>query len=150
LGNMVFLWVFGDNVEDRMGHIGYTLFYLACGLAASGAHLLFNLRSVIPTVGASGAIAGVLGAYLLFYPYHRVNTLVLCFFITVVRVPAIILIGVWALLQVFSGVGSLGVTAQTSGVAYWAHVGGFLAGMGWVAAYRLLRREPVWQPERGR
>lgn len=147
LGNMVFLWVFGDNVEDRLGHIPYALFYVTCGLGATALHILFGPDSQIPTVGASGAIAGVLGAYLLFYPFHRINTLVVFVFITVIRVQAVLLIGLWVLLQVFSGIGSLGLTAQTGGVAYWAHVGGFLAGAGLVAAFRLLRGEPVWQPQ---
>lgn len=146
LGNMVYLWVFGDNVEDRLGHLRYVLFYLACGLAAAGAHILFNQGSDVPTIGASGAIAGVLGAYLLLYPLSRVRTLVIFFFITVVRIPAVYLLGFWFLLQFFSSLGSLGVSAQSEGVAYWAHIGGFVVGAGSVALYRRLRGEPIWQP----
>jgi membrane associated rhomboid family serine protease len=143
-GNMVFLWVFGDDVEDKLGHLKFLLFYLGSGLAATWTHISFAMDSQVPTVGASGAIAGVLGAYLLLYPYSRIRTLVVFFFITVVRVPAIILLGAWFVLQLFSGVGSLGPTAQSSGVAYWAHVGGFIAGALLMAVFLKLRGEPLW------
>ncbi|MDA1097156.1 MAG: rhomboid family intramembrane serine protease [Chloroflexi bacterium] len=149
-GNMVFLWVFGDNVEGRLGHAGYAAFYLACGLAASGTHIAFSWDSLVPTVGASGAVAGVMGAYLLYYPYHRVKTLVIFIFISVMDIPAVYLIGFWALLQLFSGVGSIGMSAQSGGVAYWAHIGGLAAGAGFVAASRLVRGQSVWQPDRPR
>ncbi|MBM4042533.1 MAG: rhomboid family intramembrane serine protease [Planctomycetes bacterium] len=129
LGNMWYLWIFGDNVEDRMGHIKFLVFYLLCGLAAAGAQLAANSGSNVPMVGASGAIAGVLGAYLLAFPYARVSTLIfLGFFITVVQLPAFILLGFWFLLQFFSGMESM-TLAETGGVAWWAHVGGFVAGM---------------------
>lgn len=144
LGNMVFLWVFGDDVEDALGHLKYLLFYLACGVAAAWTHVAVNMGSEVPTIGASGAIAGVLGAYLLLFPYSRVNTLVVFFLITVVRIPAIFLLGAWFLLQFFNGIGSLGPAAQTTDVAYWAHVGGFVAGVMLVALYLKLRGEPVW------
>jgi membrane associated rhomboid family serine protease len=145
LGNMVFLWVFGDDVEDKLGHLKYLLFYLACGVAAAWTHVAIDMNSETPTIGASGAIAGVLGAYLVLYPFSRIRTLVIFFFITVIRLPALYLLGVWFLLQFFSGIGSLGPAAQTTGgVAYWAHVGGFVAGVVLVALYLKLRGEPVW------
>ena len=130
-GNMLFLWVFGDNVEDAMGHARYLLFYVLCGLVAGLAQVLIDVDSRIPLVGASGAIAGVLGAYILLFPRGRIRTLVvLGFFVTVVLIPAWIQIGIWFVLQLFSGIGSLGVdTEQTGGgVAFWAHIGGFVAG----------------------
>jgi membrane associated rhomboid family serine protease len=125
LGNMLFLWIFGDNVEDFFGHIGYLAFYLFCGVTAGLAHILFNLHSSVPAVGASGAISGVLGAYLLLYPGNRVLTLVLIF---VVPLPAFIILGFWFLLQFLAGLSSLGAAA-TGGVAVWAHIGGFLTGL---------------------
>jgi len=143
-GNMVFLWVFGDDVEDRLGHLKYLLFYLVCGLAATWTQTAANMDSQVPNIGASGAIAGVLGAYLVLYPYSRVRTLVVFIFITVVRVPAVYLLGVWFILQFFNGLGSLGPAAQTTGVAYWAHVGGFVAGLVLVVLYLKLKGEPVW------
>ena len=150
LGNMVFLWVFGDDVEDALGHLKYLLFYLGCGLAAAWTQVAVNMDSQVPTIGASGAIAGVLGAYILLHPYSRINTLVFFFFITVVRIPALYLLGFWFLLQFFNGLGSLGPVAQTTGVAYWAHVGGFVAGVALVALYLKLRGQPVWPTYRRR
>jgi len=127
--NMWSLWIFGDNVEDRMGHVGFLVFYLLCGLAAGILHLLTNLNSMLPTVGASGAIAGVMGAYLLLYPYARIITMIPVFFYPVfIEVPAVIFIGLWLYSQLFSGVASLSVTTQVGGIAWWAHVGGFMAG----------------------
>ncbi|MGZ5432137.1 MAG: rhomboid family intramembrane serine protease, partial [Thermoanaerobaculia bacterium] len=109
--NMLYLWIFGDNVEDRLGHGRYVLFYLLCGFAATLAHAAFSPGSRVPAIGASGAIAGVLGAYLILWPHARVMTLIpIFFFITVRELPAIILLGVWFVLQLFSGVGSLGVS----------------------------------------
>lgn len=128
--NMLFLWIFGDNVEDRLGHLRYLLFYLVCGIGASAVHIYFNWGSRIPSVGASGAIAGVLAGYLLLFPSASIRTLlVLGWFVTVTRVPAIVMIGFWFVTQLLSGVASLGQVEQTSGVAFWAHVGGFVIGL---------------------
>jgi membrane associated rhomboid family serine protease len=124
-GNMLYLWIFGDNVEDRFGHINFTIFYLLCGLAATFAQLAFSVGSNVPNLGASGAIAGVLGAYILLFPQERVRVLQGQ---QVIQVPALIVIGIWIVLQFFSGIGSIANTAQTGGVAYMAHIGGFLAG----------------------
>ena len=131
LGNMLYLWIFGDNVEDRVGHARFVVFYLVCGAAAAFAHVWVNPASTIPTIGASGAIAGVLGAYFVLYPHSRVLALVPLFIIwELIEVPAIIFLGIWFLMQFFSGVGSLAkTTVETGGVAFWAHVAGFLAGM---------------------
>ena len=128
--NMLFLWIFGDNVEDRLGHLRYILFYLVCGLGASAAHIYFNWGSTVPSVGASGAIAGVLAGYMLLFPSATVRTLLfLGPFITMTRVPAIIMIGFWFVTQLVSGLAALGPAAQTTGVAFWAHVGGFVVGL---------------------
>lgn len=124
-GNMLYLWIFGDNVEDRFGHIKFTIFYLLCGLAATFAQLAFSLGSTVPNVGASGAIAGVLGAYILLFPQGKVRVLQGQ---RVIQVPALMAIGLWIVLQFFSGIGSIANTADTGGVAYMAHIGGFLAG----------------------
>lgn len=123
-GNMLYLWIFGDNVEDRFGHVGFLIFYLLCGLAATAAQLAFSLGSNIPNLGASGAIAGVLGAYILLFPKARVSVLQGT---SVIPVSALIVIGLWFVLQLFSGVGSI-ASVDTGGVAYMAHVGGFVAG----------------------
>jgi membrane associated rhomboid family serine protease len=130
-GNMLFLWVFGDNVEDSMGHLPYLAFYLICGVVAGLAQSLINAASTVPSIGASGAIAGVLAGYLLRFPHAQVRTLIfLGPFIIFPRISANIQICFWFVLQVFSGVASIGVqTEQTSGVAFWAHVGGFIAGL---------------------
>jgi membrane associated rhomboid family serine protease len=125
IGNMLFLWIFGDNVEDRLGHIGYTVFYFVCGLAASAAHILSNPESDMPTLGASGAISGVMGAYVVFFPRSHVKTLVVLFVITVIRTPSVFWIGFWILEQVFLNVAT---PRGTGGVAYLAHIGGFVAG----------------------
>ena len=124
-GNMLYLWIFGDNVEDRFGHPKFLIFYLLCGLAATFAQLAFSLGSNVPNLGASGAIAGVLGAYMLLFPQGRVRVLQGQ---QVIQMPALIVIGLWFVLQLFSGVGSLANTAETGGVAYMAHIGGFVAG----------------------
>ena len=124
-GNMLYLWIFGDNVEDRFGHATFTAFYLVCGLAATFAQLAFSAGSNVPNLGASGAIAGVLGAYILLFPKGRVRVLQGQ---QVIQVPALIVIGMWIALQFFSGIGSIADSAQTGGVAYMAHIGGFLAG----------------------
>ncbi|TMJ05086.1 MAG: rhomboid family intramembrane serine protease [Bacillati bacterium ANGP1] len=143
LGNMLALYVFGDNVEDRMGSGPYLLFYLLCGLVASFAHIALNPTSAIPTVGASGAISGVLSAYLLFFPSARVITLVPIFFLPwFVEVPAVIFIGFWFVSQLLNGVLTVVAGVQAlGGVAWWAHVGGFLAGL--IFAPLLARRRDV-------
>ncbi len=123
-GNMLYLWIFGDNVEDRFGHIKFIIFYLLCGLAATFAQLAFSSGSNVPNLGASGAIAGVLGSYILLFPQGNVRVLQGQ---QVIPVPALIVIGLWFVLQFFSGIGSLSSSAQ-GGVAYMAHIGGFVAG----------------------
>ena len=130
IGNMWTLWIFGDNVEDRMGPARFLVFYLLCGLAAGLVHWLTNPDSTIPTVGASGAIAGVMGAYFFLFPYSRVVVLVPVFFFPFFfELPAVTYLGFWALSQVFSGTLSLAGPASVGGVAWWAHVGGFMAGI---------------------
>ena len=124
-GNMLYLWIFGDNVEDRFGHLKFIIFYLLCGLAGTFAQLAFSVGSNVPNLGASGAIAGVLGAYILLFPKGRVRVLQGQ---QVIQVPALIVIGLWIVLQFLSGVGSIAAATQTGGVAYMAHIGGFLAG----------------------
>ncbi len=129
IGNMLYLWIFGDNVEDRLGHVGYLFFYLAGGVLASLAHLLASPGSEIPTVGASGAIAAVLGAYLVMFPQSRIETFIpLGYFMRVTVVPATVVLGFWFVLQLFNGVLSLG-GPDVGGVAFWAHIGGFVAGV---------------------
>ncbi|MCX6072159.1 MAG: rhomboid family intramembrane serine protease [Chloroflexi bacterium] len=125
--NMLYLWIFGDNVEDRFGHIKFAVFYLLCGLAAAFAQLAVDPGSSVPNLGASGAIAGVLGAYILLFPQGKVRVLQGQ---QVIQVPALIVIGLWIVLQLFSGIGSIASTAQAGGVAYMAHIGGFVAGLG--------------------
>jgi len=132
-GNMIFLWVFGDNVEDRLGHLAFLAFYLACGVAAAFAHAAANPGSTLPMVGASGAISGVLGAYILMFPRARVWTFVFLFVIwQVIRIPAAVVIGVWIVLQLLFGITELG--RQSGGVAWFAHIGGFFAGaaLAWI------------------
>jgi membrane associated rhomboid family serine protease len=124
-GNMLYLWIFGDNVEDRFGHIKFIIFYLLCGIAATFAQLAFSIGSNLPNLGASGAIAGVLGAYIVMFPKGRVSVLQ---GLQVIQVPALIVIGFWIILQFFNGIGSIMTTTETGGVAYMAHIGGFLAG----------------------
>lgn len=123
LGNMWFLWVFGDNVEDSMGSVRFAIFYVLCGLAAAAAQALSDPGSTTPMVGASGAIGGVMGAYIVLYPRVKVHMFVMIF---VVRIPAIAMLGYWFAMQVFSGITSIGATG--GGVAFWAHIGGFIAG----------------------
>jgi len=127
-GNMLFLWIFGNNVEDRLKRPLFIAFYLLGGLAATGLQLAFGPGSTIPNVGASGAIAAILGAYLVLFPRARVYTIVFFFFITAIELPAVAVLGFWFVLQLFSGVGSLGADVNGGGVAYWAHVGGFAFG----------------------
>src|SRR5512140_672388 len=125
-GNMLYLWIFGDNVEDRFGHIKFIVFYLLCGIAATFAQLIFSLGSNVPNLGASGAIAGVLGAYILLFPQGKIRVLQGQ---GMIQVSALIVIGLWIGLQFFSSVASITSTADTGGVAYMAHVGGFIAGL---------------------
>ncbi len=131
LSNMLALYIFGDNVEDRMGSQRYLVFYLACGVAAAGAHIAFNPDSPIPTVGASGAISGVLAAYVLFFPAARVMTLIPIFFLPwLVEIPALVYIGLWFLSQLANGLfATLAGVQAMGGVAWWAHIGGFVAGL---------------------
>jgi membrane associated rhomboid family serine protease len=134
IGNMLFLWVFGGNVEDRLGHAPYLVFYIVCGIASGISEVAFSWGSHVPSIGASGAISGVLGAYMVFFPRSRILTLIPLFIIWfTVRIPALIFIGLWFLAQFLSGVGSLGAV-NSGGIAWWAHVGGFLVGLLWAFA----------------
>jgi membrane associated rhomboid family serine protease len=146
IGNMGFLWVFGNNIEDVMGHGKFLIFYLLCGTAAAAAQTFISPHSVVPMVGASGAISGVLGAYLLLYPRVRVHTLIILpIYITTVALPAWVMLGYWILLQVLSGLASLN-ELEKGGVAFFAHVGGFVAGFLLVrlfASEAVLRRRPT-------
>jgi len=129
IGNMLYLYIFGDNVEDRIGHFKYLFFYLITGLISACSQALLNLHSTIPMIGASGAIAGVLGAYILYFPRSKVVTLLpIFFFIQIVEIPALAFLLFWFVIQFFSGVASLAVTQSGGGVAFWAHIGGFVAG----------------------
>ncbi|MEL7637176.1 MAG: rhomboid family intramembrane serine protease [Anaerolineaceae bacterium] len=146
IGNMLYLWIFGDNIEDRLGHIGYLIFYLAGGIAAALLQTLISPGSQIPMVGASGAIAGVLGAYLVMYPNSRVYTFIpIGFYARVRLMPAVVVLGMWFILQLISGVGSLGALDQ-GGTAYFAHIGGFIFGLivGWM--FKRRGREPQPAP----
>lgn len=142
IGNMWFLWIYGDNVEDVLGHGKFLLFYLLCGIAAAGVHATLNSYSRVPTVGASGAIAGVMGAYLIKFPHSRILTLVPIFiFITTVEIPAVFILLYWFVIQIFSGVGSVGYSqVSRGGVAWFAHIGGFVAGMLLILVIRQRRR----------
>jgi membrane associated rhomboid family serine protease len=142
-GNMLFLWIFGNNVEDRLGYVVYPLFYVMGGLAAAGLSLAFGPNSTIPSLGASGAIGAILGAYLVLFPRARVLTLIFFFFITWIELPASVVLLAWFALQLFSGVGQLG-THVSGGVAYWAHVGGF--GFGALVAWVFYRRRGQIRP----
>jgi membrane associated rhomboid family serine protease len=137
-GNMLYLWIFGDNVEHRFGHGAFLAFYLVSGLAASAAQIALEPGSVIPTLGASGAISGVLGAYLVLFPRNRVHAILL---FTVVSVPAIVAIGLWIVFQFINGAGAIAATEQTGGVAYGAHIGGFFAGVVLALVLRRMIRE---------
>ena len=146
-GNMLYLWIFGDNVEDRMGHGRFLVFYLLCGVAAALAQTITMPDSVVPMVGASGAIAGVMGAYFVLYPRSRIVTLLpFFFFFQVIEVPAILFLGIWFVMQFLSGVGSIVSTigrGGTGGIAFWAHVAGFVAGITGVALFRRPERQRV-------
>lgn len=150
-GNMLYLWIFGNNVEDVMGRFWFLVFYLLCGFGASAAQVLASWGSTIPGIGASGAIAGVLAAYLLFFPTARVDTLVfLGYFARIASVPAVLVLGLWFVLQLFNGVLSLGMDAAMGGVAWFAHIGGFVAGLilclPWIPKARRMmhRRRYYW------
>jgi membrane associated rhomboid family serine protease len=137
IGNMIYLWIFGDNVEDRMGRLRYFIFYTLCGIVAGILQVFAAPRSTIPIIGASGAIAGVLGAYILLYPKAKVRTLVPSFFFyRSIWLPAVIVLGGWFLIQLLNGLATLNVVTQTGGVAWWAHIGGFVAGMGLMPIFR--------------
>ena len=145
IGNMLYLWIFGDNVEDRLGHFRYLVFYLGAGAVAAILQVLINPFSSVPMLGASGAIAGVMGAYFVLYPQSRVLTAIfIVIFFDVVEIPAVFFLGIWFLMQLLSGVGSLGVSnAAAGGTAFWAHVGGFAMG---VAVGLILRvRDRRWR-----
>ena len=149
IGNMIYLWIFGDNVEDRFGHLRFLAFYLLSGVTAALVQAHLHPDATLPTVGASGAISGVLGAYLVLFPTARVYTLVpLLLFFPVVEFPAVLYLGFWFLMQLVSGTASLAVAADAGGVAWWAHVGGFVVGV--VLAPILRRRESypkVWRDQ---
>ena len=146
-GNMLFLWIFGDNVEDRMGHGRFVVFYLLCGAAAALAQTAMSPESVVPMVGASGAVAGVMGAYFVLYPHSRIVTLIPLFvFFHVMEVPAIVFLGLWFVLQFVSGIGSIAAATggePAGGIAFWAHVAGFVAGVSGVLVFRRPERQRV-------
>ena len=139
-GNMLFLWIFGDNVEDFYGHFTYLFFYLFCGVGSGLLHVVFNMSSTVPALGASGAISGVMGAYAILYPRSQVLTLV---FVFLVPIPAVLILGYWFILQFLSAFASLGAGAS-GGVAWWAHVGGFLMGM-LITVMARGRQSTLWQ-----
>ncbi|WP_392530317.1 rhomboid family intramembrane serine protease [Nostoc sp. C117] len=146
ISNMVFLWVFGNNIEDRLGHFKYLIFYLACGALAASCQWFIGMNSQIPSLGASGAISGVLGAYIIRFPHAKVMTLVfLGFFVTTIRIPALLIIGLFFVQNVISGLASLQTVAnmsvETGGVAYWAHIGGFVFGVILAPVFGLFRRD---------
>jgi membrane associated rhomboid family serine protease len=136
-GNMLYLWIFGDNLEKVMGAVRFLIFYLACGLAASFAHIVFGPGSGVPAVGASGAISGVLGGYLVLFPHNRIRVLTRG---GVAHVPAIVVLGLWIVIQLVNGMGSLAATTETGGVAFMAHIGGFVAGLVLVKFFATTRR----------
>ena len=140
IGNMWFLWLFGDNVESVLGHLKYFLFYMVCGIGAALGQFLISTSSQVPMVGASGAIAGILGAYMIQFPKARVHVLVILIFITTIAVPAQIVLGLWFLMQLTGGLGTLGMDT-TGGVAWFAHVGGFISGVGLLRRFQNLRLE---------
>lgn len=144
-GNMLYLWIFGNNVEDEMGHTRFVIFYFLCGIAATAAQVAINPTSRFPTIGASGAIAGVLGAYLLMHPRAQVETVLFLWpFIRIIRLPALIVLGFWIVIQFFQGVASLGMP-QSGGVAWFAHIGGFIAGLILVNLFRQRQQQSRWQ-----
>ncbi|MBD2569914.1 rhomboid family intramembrane serine protease [Anabaena lutea] len=146
ISNMLYLWIFGNNIEERLGHFKYLIFYLFCGASAALCQWFIGMNSAIPSLGASGAIAGVLGAYLLWFPQAKIKTLVfLGFFVTIINVPAVVMIGLFFIQNLISGFASLQASAnmsvETGGVAYWAHIGGFVFGMIFAPLFRLFQGE---------
>jgi membrane associated rhomboid family serine protease len=142
IGNMLYLWIFGNNIEDKLGHLRFFLFYLFCGIVASYSHALTSSHSLIPMIGASGAVSGILGAYLLLFPRANIHTLLfLGFFITTIKIPALIVIGFWAIIQFINGLISAG--SEAGGVAWFAHIGGFLIGLLTIKLW-LPRRSKQW------
>jgi len=145
ISNMLYLWIFGDNVEDRMGHFRYLVFYILCGVAAAFAHIITNQNSEIPTIGASGAIAGVLGGYLILYPFARIIVIFpIFFFLQLLKLPALLVLGFWFITQIFQGTLSLNVESSASGgVAWWAHIGGFIFGLIAINFFQKQSRKPT-------
>jgi membrane associated rhomboid family serine protease len=140
---MLYLWIFADNVESVLGHVKFIIFYLTCGLAAGVLQTIIYPSSTIPIIGASGAIAGVLGAYMITFPNARVHTLVFLFwYITTMRIPAIYVLGFWFIIQITNGLGTLGINT-TGGVAWFAHIGGFLAGLILIRLLKMIRIERI-------
>ena len=149
IGNMWYLWIFGDNVEDRVGHGRFIAFYLLCGVVAALGHVAMDPASTLPTIGASGAIAGVMGGYFVLYPQSRVLTLIpLVFYVEIIELPAVLLLGFWFVMQLFNA-GVIAVTANSSsgGIAFVAHVAGFVAGLAGVFVFRKRRRTTEWWAE---
>jgi membrane associated rhomboid family serine protease len=142
-GNMLYLWIFGNNIEDQLGHLRFIIFYLFCGTVASYSHAIINPDSNIPMIGASGAVSGILGAYMLLFPHAYVHTIIfLGFFITTVKIPALIVIGFWAIIQFINGLISSGIRDVSGGVAWFAHIGGFLTGLIFIKLW--LPRRKKW------
>lgn len=142
VGNMLFLYIFGDNVEEKVGHFNYFLFYLICGFSAALFQIFSNMSSTLPMIGASGAVSGVLGAYLVFFPHSRILTLVPVFiFIQLIYIRASLFIIVWFIIQFISGVSSFGSVSNTGGIAFWAHIGGFICGILFANIYRNKERK---------
>jgi len=143
-GNMLYLWIFGNNIEDKLGHLRFVFFYFSCGIISAYTNAMADPHSLIPMIGASGAISGVLGAYLLLFPRAMVHTLIfLGFFVTVVRIPALVVIGFWAFIQFINGLIGTGV-AREGGVAWFAHIGGFIAGLATIKLW-LPKRVKMWR-----
>jgi membrane associated rhomboid family serine protease len=148
IGNMWYLWIFGDNVEDRLGHVRFLVFFILCGMLANLAHYVFNASSAVPAIGASGAVAGVLGAYLISYPTARILVVLpIFFFIQFFELPALIVLGFWFFLQFLNGAASIVRSSATGGVAWWAHIGGFIGG---IIIFRLFKPRPRVRYRRGR
>jgi membrane associated rhomboid family serine protease len=140
IGNMLFLWIFADNIEDRVGHVVFIIFYLTCGLAGTLLHSVFTPASIIPMIGASGAISGVLGAYIILFPKARISALMPFFlFFRIVQLPSLVFLGIWFLMQFLFGISSIRATG--GGVAYFAHIGGFLVGLLWALPFKFRQKK---------